>query len=91
MPSNIGICFVCLSNDPKDTYIQSNADNDVYIYIHMFYIMPSYILCAFRAPISCKYIYIYIFLKNALIFCGSDVVFLCAVCTYFELKKQLKS
>ena len=28
MPSNIGICFVCLSNDPKDTYIQSNADND---------------------------------------------------------------
>ena len=22
---------------------------------------------------------------------GSDVVFLCAACTYFELKKQLKS
>ena len=32
----------------------------MYIYTHLFYIMPSYILCAFRAPISCKYIYIYI-------------------------------
>ena len=34
----------------------------MYIYTHLFYIMPSYILCAFRAPISCKYININIYI-----------------------------
>ena len=60
MPSNIGICFVCLSNDPKDTYIQSNADNDVYIYIYT-YVLYNAVLYSMCIP--CTYflqIYIYI-------------------------------
>ena len=66
----------------------------IYIYIYV-YNIHIYIII---------YIYIYICVDNicrsssnhiseqfALLFFGSGVVFLCAVCTYFELKKQLKS
>ena len=67
------------------------------IYVHMYIYICTYIYIY-------MYIYIYICVYNicrscsnhiseqfALLFFGSGVVFLCAVCTYFELKKQLKS